>query len=36
MLYLFNTTIMPNEGVFVNQKISLDRALIAYKQANGS
>lgn len=26
MLFLFNTTIMPNEGVYVNRKISLDEA----------
>lgn len=27
MLYLFNTTIMPNEGVYVNRKVTLDEAL---------
>lgn len=26
MLYLFNTTIMPNEGVFINEKISPEKA----------
>ena len=26
MLYLFNTTIMPNEGVFINEKIDLGTA----------
>jgi len=26
MLYLFNTTIMPNEGVFVNRKVSVEEA----------
>lgn len=27
MLYLFNTTIMPNEGVYVNRKVSLEEAI---------
>lgn len=27
MLYLFNTTIMPNEGIFINRKVTLDKAL---------
>lgn len=27
MLYLFNTTIMPNEGIFINRKVSLKEAL---------
>lgn len=27
MLYLFNTTIMPNEGVYVNRKVNLEKAL---------
>lgn len=31
MLYLFNTTIMPNEGVYVNKKVSLDKALEIFK-----
>ena len=31
MLYLFNTTIMPNEGVYVNRKVSLDKALEIFK-----
>ena len=26
MLYLFNTTIMPNEGIYINQKIDLGTA----------
>ncbi|RTL04356.1 DUF1874 domain-containing protein [Candidatus Dependentiae bacterium] len=26
MLYLFNTTIMPNEGVFINERISREKA----------
>ena len=26
MLYLFSTTIMPNEGTFKNQKVSLEKA----------
>lgn len=26
MLFLFNTTIMPNEGVFVNTKVSVEKA----------
>lgn len=27
MLYLFNTTIMPNEGLYLNRKVSLEQAL---------
>lgn len=27
MLYLFNTTIMPNGGIFINRKVTLNKAL---------
>lgn len=35
MLYLFNTTIMPNEGVFSCKKITLERAKELYSKAKG-
>ncbi len=36
MLYLFNTTIMPNEGVYVNRKVSLEQVKdIFFNFSNG-